>query len=947
MANDITTLAIEIQSQEAERNLRTFNELLSLSSQTAKKMEKVSIEIDVQGALAQLQALKTGYDDLASSAQNVHIDMGGGEAPTVDTSALEALKDFFTTSAEMSKAMREEMTQFNEALLQLEANSVKAATAGGSHTESMSGGVSMSREYAAALKEVAAAQKEMEKAAAKADEAMKATVAADEDAEAVKRRLMKAQRELANVSKQVNEFYHTQQGNIIELSEKEEYLKNKVAELKGVYAEAKAAAEKFNQKLEESGEKADAARQHYQELKAQLDAMPQPMGQVTGSMGNFSHSARGAATQVTKIARGFNAVAYSAGAAIPALTKVGQVVGTFAYAGPIVGSIVVGVGALAAAIKHMYDEYQKGFKLAHEHAVQAQKDFQDTKSSIADLTKEWDRLGELTSAGALTNEQNLEATRIIGHLTDVYGDLGLGIDAATRKLKGYSQARAEANEREREHEIYMARQALKKARRDAAKQRERYEGVDAARDFLATLKGKSDEEIWRALQKRKSELEDIQANEKRYTHSIGKSRTSSAYRSGGIFNAAMMSAASPTGQLPPQVVELQLKEMEGGIAAAKVDKELELLKGDGKDNKGLIDAYKRAAEAKRTLAEIEIAPQSRFNRQREALAKQGLQIDESGNARLLTAAEQYVKQKAEISSLERDIATEVQRHGKTSEEYLRLEAQREKLLLSTLQYEKKITAEQERRRKGISAKYKQDPTTEIWRRKDSAEIDLFRAAEQIKLLKEMQEMRRNYAEETGGDIDKDFAKGKLPEDIREKFAKKQREYDELSIQRLTAREARQAAIKQREAGRKNFVYGRNGQIIREKTDKEKDRDLAAELAEAKKRAKRYTEGSEEWHRAMMEVDRLQQEQFRRKQETSYSNLGFSEKQAHNNMVQGIRAQSSQALQLETRNFNKPDNAWKTLEKTQTRIYDTVSGYGTHIESMSSNMQNIAGQVAPV
>ena len=56
MANDITTLAIEIQSQEAERNLRTFNELLSLSSLTAKKMEKVSIEIDVQGALAQLRA---------------------------------------------------------------------------------------------------------------------------------------------------------------------------------------------------------------------------------------------------------------------------------------------------------------------------------------------------------------------------------------------------------------------------------------------------------------------------------------------------------------------------------------------------------------------------------------------------------------------------------------------------------------------------------------------------------------------------------------------------------------------------------------------------------------------------------------------------------------------------------------------------------------------------
>ena len=87
MPNDITTLAIEIQSQEAERNLRTFNELLSLGSQTAKKMEKVSIEIDVAGALAQLQALQTGYHDLAASVQNLNLDMGGGFAPAAPTAS--------------------------------------------------------------------------------------------------------------------------------------------------------------------------------------------------------------------------------------------------------------------------------------------------------------------------------------------------------------------------------------------------------------------------------------------------------------------------------------------------------------------------------------------------------------------------------------------------------------------------------------------------------------------------------------------------------------------------------------------------------------------------------------------------------------------------------------------------------------------------------------------
>lgn len=61
MANDITTLAIEIQSQEAERNLRTFQELLTLSSQAAHKMEKVSIEIDAGNAISQLQTMREVY----------------------------------------------------------------------------------------------------------------------------------------------------------------------------------------------------------------------------------------------------------------------------------------------------------------------------------------------------------------------------------------------------------------------------------------------------------------------------------------------------------------------------------------------------------------------------------------------------------------------------------------------------------------------------------------------------------------------------------------------------------------------------------------------------------------------------------------------------------------------------------------------------------------------
>ena len=59
MPNDITTLAIEIQSQEAERNLKSFYEMMTVASQTAGKMEKVSISMDAGQAIA--HGSKGGY----------------------------------------------------------------------------------------------------------------------------------------------------------------------------------------------------------------------------------------------------------------------------------------------------------------------------------------------------------------------------------------------------------------------------------------------------------------------------------------------------------------------------------------------------------------------------------------------------------------------------------------------------------------------------------------------------------------------------------------------------------------------------------------------------------------------------------------------------------------------------------------------------------------------
>lgn len=63
MANDITTLAIQIQSQEAERSLQTFNALMLAGSQAAAKISNIAVNVDVSAAMAQIQALKSATAD--------------------------------------------------------------------------------------------------------------------------------------------------------------------------------------------------------------------------------------------------------------------------------------------------------------------------------------------------------------------------------------------------------------------------------------------------------------------------------------------------------------------------------------------------------------------------------------------------------------------------------------------------------------------------------------------------------------------------------------------------------------------------------------------------------------------------------------------------------------------------------------------------------------------
>lgn len=63
MANDITTLAIQIQSQVAERSLQTFNALMLAGSQAAAKISNIAVNVDVSAAMAQIQALKSAAAD--------------------------------------------------------------------------------------------------------------------------------------------------------------------------------------------------------------------------------------------------------------------------------------------------------------------------------------------------------------------------------------------------------------------------------------------------------------------------------------------------------------------------------------------------------------------------------------------------------------------------------------------------------------------------------------------------------------------------------------------------------------------------------------------------------------------------------------------------------------------------------------------------------------------
>ena len=827
MANDITTLAIEIQSQEAERNLRTFNELLSLSSQTAQKMEKVSIEIDVQDALAQLQALKAGYDDLAASAQNLHLDMGGGVsatgAPTIDTEALNALKEFFTTSAEMSKAFREELEQFSEAVKKLEADTIKVSSAGGKSTGSMRGGAAVSREYAAALRELCAAQKEMEKAAAQADEAMKATIAADQDAEAVKKRLSQAERELATVSAQLAATHRGMGGDAIGLSEKEEYLKNKVAELKSVYAEAQAAAEKFNQKLEASAEKADLAAAKYKELKAKVESMPKesPMGGATSGVEDFSAKIRLAGRDVTKLVRGISGIASMAGGAIPGVAGLGRAISMFGMVNPYVAAAALAIGACVAVYKEYDKVMQDTAVAAREMAAEQAKLANSFKKEAQERQTNLDRLAVLNSYENLYDVEKEESRRIVEKLTGAYKGLGIQYDALTGKVSNLAEVTRKMSEQDRQALLAKQEAAVEMARSAATTQL-----AESQRNSVGWFKnvmtmdypggrlpgrGKTAQQHADAWYDYINSAKDLEEQIKRVNEAI---LHLDKIRQRGGADAWYLDAKNFSEQLKKsreQLLEYQkqwkiLKEMRdsSGVGGGRSEKAIsESLRA----REAKLQAARNASKTPTEKYEENVAALERLYAKRQELAALDQREEVGYGGKKITAAEALLDIETEITNRTRE----------------------------RLAYEKQLEA--------LTAKI--EAQKRLWNMDEGGNIvskksDAERRADRNSRIDELQNQIRELKAQLDMIGDTDPAQGhQLQRDI----AKAQLELNALQQERIAdaeraRREAELAdtAKKRLAEARKAYIIDADGNIVRKKTSEELAAVLAAEVAAAKQRA---------------------------------------------------------------------------------------------------------------
>ena len=726
MATDITTLAIALQSKEAETSLKTFNELLTTGSANAKKMERMSIGVDVSAALKELAALKAGYDDIAKSAANIHFDLGMNmpTAPTADASALEELKTFFQEAAE---AMRKEAELVSEGMSKMGAGAERAGESVRTAGETMRGAGASAGEYAEKLREVNAAKKEMEKLAAKADADGQAAYNADQKARAAKHDLLQAERELQKVSEQLSKTHMGGAGDIMELASKEDALKKEVNSLSEAYAKARAEADKFNAKLDVSAGKADEARTRYNQLQEELAGIPKPTGKAGAAVDTFGKGAKQAGASVTKFARGISSLALYSGVAVPKLAGLGRAISMFSITGPYVGGAVVGFMAVAAAIKKFREQSELEAQFIRENADRALKSVQSAKDFISEGESDWKRLGELSDMGSLTNAQNEEATAIIRRLTETYGFLGIEIDKATGKLKGYADARVKATETDQELQRETLRHAMKMATQNANRQLEDFynstgdsyvKKLNAG--IIQTLTGNgSDAEKQKALNEYKERLQRVMNGQERMT-----------------YQTTTYQELTP-GTISEVTRTYEIEKKEAAEVLANVEK--------------LEEAWSKANKAKREYEKFGSKELEETNKKIESAqkalndAESGL-IKENGKYRLATDEDASKARLARLQEINKELKDQTTDEAKR----LSLRAEYAKIVKTELQYQTRIKQEREKEAEAAKKLAEQQATAEK-KKVDAAKEQLKNAQEAYVLNKYGNVIRKKNADELAND----------------------------------------------------------------------------------------------------------------------------------------------------------------------------------------------------
>ena len=935
MANDITTLAIALQSREAETNLKTFNELLTAGSKNAKAMENMKIGVDVNAALKELEAFKASYEDIAKTAQNIHFDLGVNmptAAPpvsAVDTSALEELKTFFQEAAE---EMRKQAEMVSDGMEKMGAGAERAGGNVRSAGESMRGAGAAASDYAKKIRELNAAKKDLAKAEAKADADAIAANEAYRKAKEARIQLEKAEQRLADDRERMKFAPDLVNKNLIA----------KVKELSDAYAKAQAEADKFGKKLYTSSLFVDEARAKYEQLKAELAGIPVPVRKAGKSVDTFALNAKHAGTTVTKLARGFNAVAFAGGAAVPGLAKAGMAISMFAYSGPYVGAAIVGIGLLAAHIKKLKEQSAIEAQIISENAERAKRSVQSAKDFMDASESDWKRLGELSEAGINADAQNREAITIINRLAEAYGYLGIEIDKTTGKLNGYGIARDVANEYDRirlRMQLQNAVNTTKTAYQNAISERNISDVIGPG--TIDTIKGAVKLGLDATANRKAMQESELVT----FMEELGSK--SLEYQYDKILN---------------RITSLSSQLARGaGIKLNGIEFTNEEANSELKYLQDVIDKLDAARKAKRTLEEFDTSPIEKYSKEVGKLAAslkeaESKFVSEDGALRLKTAEEVYQAQKARIAELNTEIEKNAKIYematldnGKQAGIYLKeLELERSNLLEKTLTYEQRISEEKKRQTKSLNdainadqmrlntlqASYKMNKNGEIVRAKNTDELAQDRT-EEIRTLQAFIG-NRGYGETL--EDEKELVAARL------KLAQLQAEQVKYSDQVA-------AAGKQNAAARKGYVFDeKTGAVLRKKTEDELQAERKKEIEAARARVRATEAGTLERAKAQAELDRLAIEEYNDRKKMTAS-VAFQDVRAENTrMVRGIEARSSEALALESRSFRRDDSEktiLKDTNKVQTDIKDFVKKIFDDVQNMSTTFNTISENIQPL